>query len=902
MNPLSDEQERLRLERLRFPPGKKVDPKKIKWVRTITFSVVFLAAMAWSLTIVLKNSSQGRSDLEWDENGAMLRGAAVADRLRNVKTINPHKSTDRWFDMDLCYGKKGQVDVKYRTSVGDTEDTYLENLASESKGGSVQKIVFDALNHPLGQTKYVAFASRAYYLWADTDILYAFSLGMIQPKQAIIYVNITNWECVNTPRGVTSYADAVYSIVDTFLPNADMMVDGLLYTITMDDQVTALDAETGKYESINFHNFQYPKVGVYWFCSILNISLVGLMVMYIGYAGYVGVIKKEFAKAYPKWEKDYIHRDYTASKGFECVSVHVDGQVWENSNPFQIGVVKKKKSLCRPQTHVELLVQFPDRNEPVWLLRGQVSPVMKVGDRVEMSSPDTILNPEGEFMKINKDGTVKVGVGEAADYEIHNYPSLSQVFLLPKIPRQASNPFFIIDVLFGDPIINKASYEKAINSATAQGIMLCVPIILLPMFTHLLEKPWLDDLALSLTSVYVFAGWLGMVAYFWKVRWTTMRLLCGFFDMASGAACLVSLAIVCNSFIWTLAMIAVDPTAISYVTFLIAIALYTKYSFTKMLSLQADLLTHLGKINKEKLMKNLNPEALMKGAAKAAGLKKLLIGKLRPVLEPLLHKVELLWDNIVHDLEKMSFDRLKGALQDPAAFVASLQSGIIMKDRIHDGAAALKKNLSTVKGGSDHAQALLKKLGLTFVDIIILVGGGILLICLVFIWVVLAFKLMSGASGGGVGDMISAVITPLMAAGKAVSQSGDKFEKMKKATNAKFTKKLSIASLEKKLKKVMPAGVSNAIDNAQANLQENGPAVKAVKITGPAVKAVKVASKTGAKKNTPAAKATVASTQLEGESASLQALKQAMLKLAEEYYANEVAAKNGQGNTTKKAV
>ena len=86
----------------------------------------------------------------------------------------------------LCYGDAGQMKVAYRTSIGKPTGTYPENLAAETDNGAVQKIVFDPLNRPLGQTKYAAFASRALYLWCNPPVLYAFSLGMIHRSQVVI--------------------------------------------------------------------------------------------------------------------------------------------------------------------------------------------------------------------------------------------------------------------------------------------------------------------------------------------------------------------------------------------------------------------------------------------------------------------------------------------------------------------------------------------------------------------------------------------------------------------------------------------------------------------------------------------------------------------------------------------
>ena len=77
------------------------NPFWVAWARTITFTIVFWGVMTWCLNHIFRLHNVSPFGLQESASGALIRGAAEKDVFRNVVTINPHKYTDRWLDLDL---------------------------------------------------------------------------------------------------------------------------------------------------------------------------------------------------------------------------------------------------------------------------------------------------------------------------------------------------------------------------------------------------------------------------------------------------------------------------------------------------------------------------------------------------------------------------------------------------------------------------------------------------------------------------------------------------------------------------------------------------------------------------------------------------------------------------------
>jgi hypothetical protein len=113
-------------------------------------------------------------------------------------------------------------------------------------------------------------------------------------------------------------------------------------------------------------------------------------------------------------------------------------------------------------------------------------------------------------------------------------------------------------------------------------------------------------------------------------------------------------------------------------------------------------------------------------------------------------------------LGELTLDQLCEVVQNLGAFLEQLAGSVgnmakEMELRLVKKRKKRKKLHLRPSGFSMKKDAALKKLGISFVGICLIVGGGVLLIILIFIWVLFAYKLMSPASKNGLSDLIAAV-------------------------------------------------------------------------------------------------------------------------------------------------
>jgi hypothetical protein len=148
--------------------------------------------------------------------------------ISRSRGVNDHKSTDRWFDINLCPsgGNKFTVTLRMGLSNGHTDTTWSDVIIKDTNKGDVEQVIFRPLPGQKlpGQDEYICFVTAPFHLWFPSRLFRTFTFNVIKPRYATFYTNVTS-------NGCESNHEPFETVVDAILRESIAPEVGIIYTV-----------------------------------------------------------------------------------------------------------------------------------------------------------------------------------------------------------------------------------------------------------------------------------------------------------------------------------------------------------------------------------------------------------------------------------------------------------------------------------------------------------------------------------------------------------------------------------------------------------------------------------------------------------------------------------------------
>jgi hypothetical protein len=137
---------------------------------------------------------------------------------------------------------------------------------------------------------------------------------------------------------------------------------------------------------------------------------------------------------------------------------------------------------------------------------------------------------------------------------------------IPKVPIEAFSPFFVADLLIGDPIKNQSGMKNACKASILQTLLLGIPSCIFPVIAAHLDIQWVSKIVTLWVIVYHLTSIGGSCLYYTKqVPWRRFRYIVAITSFMLSIQVTITVFFAANTTFWLLAMITVRIYSIVYV-------------------------------------------------------------------------------------------------------------------------------------------------------------------------------------------------------------------------------------------------------------------------------------------------------------------------------------------------
>jgi hypothetical protein len=129
----------------------------------------------------------------------------------------------------------------------------------------------------------------------------------------------------------------------------------------------------------------------------------------------------------------------------------------------------------------------------------------------------------------------------------------------PKVPIEVFSPFFIADVLIGDPVKNQnTGVKNAIKASLFHTLLLGIPSCIFPVIAVHLDLEWVSGPVTLWVTVYHLISIVGSCLYYTKqVPWRKFRYIVAITNFMLTIQVTAAVLLFANTTFWLLAMITV---------------------------------------------------------------------------------------------------------------------------------------------------------------------------------------------------------------------------------------------------------------------------------------------------------------------------------------------------------